>query len=194
MSSDNKSLGTFRLDGIPPAPRGVPQIEVTFDIDANGMLSVTAKDKGTNKVQSLTISGASTLDKSEVEKMVKDAENNAATDKQKRDQVEAKNQADSLTYQAEKQIKDLGDKVPAADKTKIEGLIKDLREAVNKEDHDKIKSGTEELKQALYALSTSVYQQGGGAEGGPEPSGADSTRDAASNDDDVIDADFTESK
>ncbi|MFN5856267.1 MAG: molecular chaperone DnaK [Pseudanabaenaceae cyanobacterium] len=194
MSSDNKSLGTFRLDGIPPAPRGVPQIEVTFDIDANGMLSVTAKDKGTNKVQSLTISGASTLDKSEVEKMVKDAENNAAEDKLKRDQVEAKNQADSLTYQAEKQIKDLGDKVPAADKTKIEGLIKDLREAVNKEDHDKIKSGTEELKQALYALSTSVYQQGGGAEGGPEAPGADSTRDAASNDDDVIDADFTESK
>ncbi|MFN7714176.1 MAG: molecular chaperone DnaK [Pseudanabaenaceae cyanobacterium] len=194
MSSDNKSLGTFRLDGIPPAPRGVPQIEVTFDIDANGMLSVTAKDKGTNKVQSLTISGASTLDKSEVEKMVKDAENNAAEDKLKRDQVEAKNQADSLTYQAEKQIKDLGDKVPAADKTKIEGLIKDLREAVNKEDHDKIKSGTEELKQALYALSTSVYQQGGGAEGGPEAPGTDSTRDAASNDDDVIDADFTESK
>jgi len=194
MSSDNKSLGTFRLDGIPPAPRGVPQIEVTFDIDANGMLSVTAKDKGTNKVQSLTISGASTLDKSEVEKMVKDAENNATEDKLKRDQVEAKNQADSLTYQAEKQIKDLGDKVPAADKTKIEGLIKDLREAVNKEDHDKIKSGTEELKQALYALSTSVYQQGGGPEGGPEAPGADSTRDAASNDDDVIDADFTESK
>ncbi len=126
--------------------------------------------------------------------MVKDAENNAAEDKLKRDQVEAKNQADSLTYQAEKQIKDLGDKVPAADKTKIEGLIKDLREAVNKEDHDKIKSGTEELKQALYALSTSVYQQGGGAEGGPEAPGADSTRDAASNDDDVIDADFTESK
>lgn len=193
MSNDNKSLGTFRLDGIPPAPRGVPQIEVVFDIDANGLLSVTAKDKGTGKIQTLSISGASTLPKDEVERMVNEAERNASTDKEKRDRIEAKNQADSLAYQAEKQIKDLGDKVPEADKTKIEGLVKRLREVIAKDDHEAIAAQTEELKQALYALSSSVYQQGGGE----APSGAapeDGTKDAASGDDDVIDADFTESK
>lgn len=161
MANDNKSLGTFRLDGIPPAPRGVPQIEVTFDIDANGLLSVTAKDKGTGKVQTISISGASTLPKDEVERMVNEAERNAATDKEKRDRIEAKNQADSLAYQAEKQIKDLGDKVPNADKTKIEGLVKTLRESIAKDDHEAITAQAEELKQALYALSSSVYQQGG---------------------------------
>ena len=193
MANDNKSLGTFRLDGIPPAPRGVPQIEVVFDIDANGLLSVTAKDKGTGKVQTLSISGASTLPKDEVERMVNEAERNSTADKEKRDRIEAKNQADSLAYQAEKQIKDLGDKVPEADKTKIEGLVKTLRESIAKDDHEAIAAQTEELKQALYALSSSVYQQGGGE----APSGAapeDGTKDAASGDDDVIDADFTESK
>jgi molecular chaperone DnaK len=193
MSNDNKSLGTFRLDGIPPAPRGVPQIEVIFDIDANGLLSVTAKDKGTGKVQTISISGASTLPKDEVERMVNEAERNASSDKEKRDRIEAKNQADSLAYQAEKQLKDLGDKVPDADKTKIEGLVKDLREAIAKDDHEAITSKAEELKQALYALSSSVYQQGGAE----APTGAapeDGTKDAASGDDDVIDADFTESK
>jgi molecular chaperone DnaK len=196
MSSDNKSLGNFRLDGIPAAPRGVPQIEVTFDIDANGILAVKAKDKGTGKEQSITITGASTLPDSEVERMVREAEANASSDKEKRERIEAKNQADSLAYQAEKQIKDLGDKVPAADKTKIEGLIKDLRDAIASEDHDRIKSLSEDLKQALYALSTSVYQQSSG-DGGASSGGSgmdDSTRDAASGSDDVIDADFTESK
>jgi molecular chaperone DnaK len=193
MANDNKSLGTFRLDGIPPAPRGVPQIEVVFDIDANGLLSVTAKDKGTGKIQTLSISGASTLPKDEVERMVNEAERNSTADKEKRDRIEAKNQADSLAYQAEKQLKDLGDKVPDADKTKIESLVKDLREAIAKDDHEEITSKAEELKQALYALSSSVYQQGGAE----APTGAapeDGTKDAASGDDDVIDADFTESK
>ncbi len=197
MSTDNKSLGTFRLDGIPAAPRGVPQIEVTFDIDANGILAVKAKDKGTGKEQSITISGASTLPDSEVERMVREAEVNSTTDKEKRDRIETKNQADSLAYQAEKQIKDLGDKVPDAEKTKIEGLIKDLREVISKEDHEQIKTLSEELKQALYALSTSVYQQGSGDDGGSSTSGDDmddNSRDSASSSDDVIDADFTESK
>ncbi len=197
MSSDNKSLGTFRLDGIPAAPRGVPQIEVTFDIDANGILAVKAKDKGTGKEQSITISGASTLPDAEVERMVREAEANASTDKEKRERIETKNQADSLAYQAEKQIKDLGDKVPDADKTKIEGLIKDLRDAIGKEEHEQIKTLSEELKQALYALSTSVYQQSSGDGGGTSSSGDgmdDNSRDAASSSDDVIDADFTESK
>ncbi|MBD3560851.1 molecular chaperone DnaK, partial [Planktothrix sp. FACHB-1355] len=140
MSNDNKSLGTFRLDGIPPAPRGVPQIEVTFDIDANGILNVTAKDKGTGKAQSISITGASTLPKDEVERMVKQAEQNASADKERREKIDRKNQADSLAYQAEKQLSDLGDKVPAADKTKLEGLIKDLKDAVAKEDDERIKT------------------------------------------------------
>jgi len=194
MGTDNKSLGTFRLDGIPAAPRGVPQIEVTFDIDANGILAVKAKDKGTGKEQSITITGASTLPDNEVERMVKEAERNATEDKSKREKVEAKNQADSLAYQAEKQLADLGDKVPAADKTKIEDLIKDLKAAIASEDHEKIKTATEELKQALYALSTSVYQQGAGdtGMGNDNAQDGDRTKDSASSDDSVIDADFTE--
>ena len=157
MSNDNKSLGTFRLDGIPPAPRGVPQIEVIFDIDANGILNVTAKDKGSGKEQSISITGASTLDKGDVERMVKEAERNATTDKDRREKIDRKNQADSLAYQAEKQIKDLGDKVPAADKTKIEGLVSDVRDAIAKDDDERIKTLTPELQQAL---STSGWRYG----------------------------------
>jgi molecular chaperone DnaK len=200
MSNDNKSLGTFRLDGIPPAPRGVPQIEVTFDIDANGILNVTAKDKGTGKEQSISITGASTLPDSEVDRMVKEAEANAATDKERREKIDRKNQADSLTYQAEKQLTELGDKVPAADKTKVEGLIKDLRDAVQKEDDERIKSLTAELQQTLYTIGTNLYQQQGGGgpdAGGPGPgagaAGADQAS-GASNPDDVIDAEFSEPK
>ncbi|PIG92100.1 molecular chaperone DnaK [Gloeocapsopsis sp. IPPAS B-1203] len=196
MSSDNKSLGTFRLDGIPPAPRGVPQIEVTFDIDANGILNVTAKDKGSGKEQSISITGASTLDKTEVERMVTEAERNASTDKDRREKVDRKNQADSLAYQAEKQLQDLGDKVPADDKTKVEGLVKDLRDAVSKEDDDRIKTLMPELQQTLYTIGTNLYQQQGGpgaaAGGGPTPDGSDAG--ATPSGDDVIDADFTETK
>ena len=194
MSNDNKSLGTFRLDGIPPAPRGVPQIEVTFDIDANGILNVTAKDKGSGKEQSISITGASTLDKNEVERMVTEAERNASTDKERREKVDRKNQADSLSYQAEKQLKDLGDKVPASDRTKVEGLVKDLREAVNKEDDEAIQRLMPELQQTLYAIGTNLYQQAGGAApGGAEPGAGDGSTSAPGGDD-VIDADFTESK
>jgi molecular chaperone DnaK len=188
MASDNKSLGTFRLDGIPPAPRGVPQIEVTFDIDANGILSVTAKDKGTGKEQSIKITGASTLDKAEVERMVKEAERYAAEDKAKRERIEAKNQAESLAYQAEKQLKDFGDRVPTGEKTKVEGLVRDLRQAINKDDIDRVKSLSEELKQAMYALSSAMYQQSGSSTSTSSSGGRDSS------DGDVIDADFTESK
>ena len=193
MSNDNKSLGTFRLDGIPPAPRGVPQIEVIFDIDANGILNVTAKDKGSGKEQSISITGASTLDKTEVERMVKQAEQNATADKERREKVDRKNQADSLAYQAEKQLNDLGDKVPDADKTKVEGLVKDLREAISKEDDERIKTLMPELQQTLYSIGTNLYQQGGGdtGAGGPSPDGGSG---AASTGDDVIDADFTETK
>jgi molecular chaperone DnaK len=195
MSNDNKSLGTFRLDGIPPAPRGVPQIEVTFDIDANGILNVTAKDKGTGKEQSISITGASTLDKTDVERMVREAEQNASTDKERREKIERKNQADSLSYQAEKQLQELGDKVPEADKTKVEGLVKDLRDAISKEDDEQIKKLMPELQQALFAVGSNLYQQGGGgATGGAEPQDGGSTSSGSGSGDDVIDADFTESK
>jgi molecular chaperone DnaK len=193
MSNDNKSLGTFRLDGIPPAPRGVPQIEVTFDIDANGILSVTAKDKGTGKEQTISITGASTLDKGEVERMVRDAEANAGVDKDRREKIDLKNQADSLAYQAEKQLSDLGDKVPAADKEKIDGLVKELRDAIQADDFDKIKAAKENLEQTLYQMTTNLYQQAGGdagATGGAEPGPTGSSGGG----EDVIDADFTESK
>jgi len=200
MSNDNKSLGTFRLDGIPPAPRGVPQIEVIFDIDANGILNVTAKDKGTGKEQSISITGASTLPKDEVERMVNEAEKNASTDKERREKIDRKNQADSLSYQAEKQLSELGDKVPSAEKTKVEGLIKDLREAIQQEDDERIKTLTTELQQALYSISTNLYQQaGGGSDGGPTPPGAggaggSEAGSGSSGGDDVIDAEFSESK
>jgi molecular chaperone DnaK len=192
MSNDNKSLGTFRLDGIPPAQRGVPQIEVTFDIDANGILSVTAKDKGSGKEQTISITGASTLDKGEVERMVRDAEVNASTDQDRREKIDLKNQADSLAYQAEKQLSDLGEKVPADDKTKVEGLVKELREAIQAENFDTIKSKKEELEQTLYQISSNVYQQAGDGGAGAEASAESSaTSDGG---DDVIDADFTETK
>ncbi len=195
MASDNKSLGTFRLDGIPPAPRGVPQIEVTFDIDANGILSVTAKDKGSGKEQTISITGASTLSDNEVEKMVKDAEVNASADKEKRERIDLKNQSETLVYQAEKQLSDLGDKVSADDKSKVEGFTTQLKEAIEKDDFDTMKSVQEELQQALYAAGAAVYQQGAdgaaAAAGGPNGAGG---ADSSAAGDDVIDAEFTETK
>jgi len=189
MAADNKSLGTFRLDGIPPAPRGVPQIEVTFDIDANGILTVSAQDKASGKQQSITISGASTLDKSEVERMVKEAEANAAADRKRREQIDAKNMADSLVHQAEKQLQDLGDKVPAADKSRVEGLINDLKAAINQNNFDRLQSLTSELQQALMQIGSTVYSQ---AQAGSANGSASSS--SSQGDSDVIDADFVESK
>ncbi|MBE9050824.1 molecular chaperone DnaK [Nostocales cyanobacterium LEGE 11386] len=186
LARDNKSLGTFRLDGIPSAPRGVPQIEVTFDIDANGILSVTAKDKATGKQQSISITGASTLDKRDVEKMVRDAEAHAEEDRKRREQIDTKNLADSLAYQAEKQLKDLGDKVNSGDRTRVEGLVQDLREAINQDNFDRIKSLTNELQQALMQIGSAVYSQAG-----EQPKG---DRGAGGEGEDVIDADFVESK
>jgi len=195
MASDNKSLGTFRLDGIPPAPRGVPQIEVTFDIDANGILSVTAKDKGSGKEQSISITGASTLSENEVEKMVKDAEANASVDKEKRERIDLKNQAETLVYQAEKQLGELGDKVGAEDKAKVEASSAKLKEAIAQEDFDTMKSELETLQQVLYAAGAAVYQQAAGAEaGGAAPGGNGAEAGSGSASDDVIDAEFTESK
>ncbi|KZR77030.1 molecular chaperone DnaK [Prochlorococcus marinus] len=194
MASDNKSLGTFRLDGIPPAPRGVPQIEVTFDIDANGILSVNAKDKGSGKEQSISITGASTLSENEVEKMVKDAETNASADKEKRERIDIKNQAETLVYQAEKQLGELADKVDADSKAKVEDKRVKLKAAIEKDDFDEMKTLLEELQQELYTLGASVYQQAGaaGADAGAD-AGAAGAGDSSSGDD-VIDAEFTETK
>ena len=187
LASDNKSLGTFRLDGIPPAPRGVPQIEVKFDIDANGILSVSAKDKASGKEQSITITGASTLDEKEVEQMVKDAESNAEADRQRREKIDTKNNADSLAYQAQKQLKDFGERVPANDKERIEGMVKKLREAVQQDNYDRLKFLTEELQQAMMQIGSSMYADNGSANGnGANGSSASSDSDG----DEVINADF----
>ncbi len=193
MASDNKSLGTFRLDGIPPSPRGVPQIEVTFDIDANGILSVTAKDKGSGKEQSISITGASTLSDNEVEKMVKDAETNASADKEKRERIDIKNQAETLVYQTEKQLEELGDKVDQDAKAKVDTMRIQLKEATDKDDFETMKSLVEDLQKELYSLGASVYQQANAASQAADGSSANSNNSGEGNDD-VIDAEFTESK
>ena len=159
LAKDNKSLGTFRLDGIASAPRGVPQIEVTFDIDASGILSVTAKDKATNKQQSITISGASTLPKEDVERMVEEAEANAAADKEKAANIETKNQADSICYQTKKQLEELESKIDANEKEKVESLLTKLQAAIDTDDTDAMKSLTEEVKQLMMELGQKVYSQ-----------------------------------
>jgi molecular chaperone DnaK len=189
MATDNKSLGTFRFDGIPIAPRGTPQIEVTFDLDANGILSVSAKDKATGKQQSITITGASTLNKADVERMVQDAERNAAEDRRRRDRVDTKNTADSVAYQAEKQLKDLGDKVPTADRTRLEGMIKELRQAIEQENDDRMKSLTHDIQQALMQVGNAVYAQAGSTAAHGSTSSSSTHGDGGA---DVIDADFVE--
>ena len=185
FAKDNKSLGTFRLDGLLPAPRGVPQIEVTFDIDANGILSVNAKDKGTGKEQSITITGASTLPSDEVERMVKESEKNASEDKEKREKIDLKNQSESLCYQSEKQLKELGEKVSKIDQATIEGLIKQLRESIQSEEIDSMKELNEKLQNELMEIGKKVYSQ--------DPS-ENTSKTKNSNEDSVIDADFSEAK
>lgn len=187
FAKDNKSLGTFRLDGILPAPRGVPQIEVTFDIDANGILSVTAKDKGTSKQQTITISGASTLPQDEVDRMVKEAEKNAAEDKKKAESVKLKNEADSACYQAEKQIKDLPEEI----KKQNEGLIKEINEIIEKLKSSISASNEESIKENSKKLQEKMMEIGQRAYANQQ---ATAPKTESKNNDDVIDADFTESK
>ena len=195
MAADNKLLGQFDLVGIPPAPRGTPQIEVTFDIDANGIVNVSAKDKSTGKEQQIKIQASGGLSDDEIDKMVKDAEANAETDKKKREEVDVKNQADSLVFQVEKNLKEHGDKISSEDKSKIETDLNDLKEAVEKNDLDLIKTKTQELTQSSMKMGEAMYkdQQANGAPGAesvdqPQP---DDKADAPK-DDDVIDADFEE--
>ena len=191
MASQNKLLGRFQLTGIPPAPRGVPQIEVTFDIDANGIVNVSAKDRATSKEQRITISGQGTLDKNEVERMVRDAEAHAAEDQAVREKAEARNGADQTVYQVERTLKDLGDKVPDEEKANIETAIAAVKSALEADDTDRIKSATEGLQQASYKLSEILYKQSGdgasanGHQPGEAPEGAEQPAG-----DDVIDAEF----
>ncbi len=183
MAADNMLLGQFRLEGIPPAPRGVPQIEVAFDIDANGIINVSAKDKATNKEQKITITASTNLSKNDVEKMVRDAELHAAEDKARRERIELKNQADNMTYQAEKTLQDLGDQVPSDSKSRIEGLISSLRDAVSREDETAMRSGMQELQQALMQVGQAAY----GAQGGD---GA-STQNGNGRDEGVVEGEYT---
>jgi molecular chaperone DnaK len=176
MAQDNKSLGNFRLDGIPPAPRGVPQIEVTFDIDANGILKVTAADKASGRSQHITIAASSGLSESEIEKMRRDAEANAEADKKRKELIEVRNQADNTIYTAEKMLRDFGDKVPADVKTKIQDGTNQLRQAMNGENAEQIKSETGKLGREIQNIGASMYGQAGGPQGSPqagEPGGPD---------------------
>jgi molecular chaperone DnaK len=193
MAADNKLLGQFDLVGIPPAPRGTPQIEVTFDIDANGIVNVSAKDKSTGKEQQIKIQASGGLSDEEIDKMVKDAEANAETDKKKREEVDVKNQADSLVFQVEKNIKEHGDKISAEDKSKIEADLKDLKEALEKNDAEVIKQKTQDLTQSSMKMGEAMYkdQQSTEAPGAEQPQ-QENKSDENKNEDDVIDADYEE--
>ena len=198
MAADNMTLARFDLTGIPPAPRGVPQIEVAFNIDANGIVNVSAKDLGTGKEQSIQITASSGLSDADIEKLVKEAEAHAADDKKKQELISARNQADGLIYGTEKSIKDLGDKLDAALKSDIEGKIASLKTLMEGEDVEAIKKATEELAQASHKLAEQLYSQAQGQQPGADATaGAQPGAGAAGGkkaDDDVIDADFTESK
>src|SRR6202045_2240238 len=187
MARDNKTLGTFHLDGIPPAPRGVPQIEVTFDIDANGILNVSAKDLGTGKEQKIAITGSSGLSKEEVENLRKDAEAHAEEDRQTREAAEIRNNADNLAYQSEKQLRELGEKLSADQKKAVEDAIKDVREKLNGNDVDAIKSATEELQTRFQAISADLYKQASASQSTPPP---ESGGTADKGEEKVVDADF----
>jgi molecular chaperone DnaK len=195
MAANNKTLGRFELVGIPPAPRGMPQIEVTFDIDANGIVNVAAKDMGTGKEQSISITASSGLSKEEIDNLVRDAELHADEDRKKKDLVEARNQADSLIYSTEKSIKDLGDKVDDATKSQIETATNNLKKAMEGEDTEEIKRLSEELTKVSHKLAEAMYQQASQAEAqqaGAGPEGAAGAGPSA--EEDVVDADFEEVK
>jgi molecular chaperone DnaK len=200
MAGDNMTLGRFELTGIPPAPRGVPQVEVSFDIDANGIVNVSAKDLGTGKEQSIRITASSGLSEQDIQRLIKDAESHAEDDKAKQKLIEARNQADSLVYTSEKSIRDLGDKLDAALKADIEAKIEGVKKVMQSDDPDAITKASEELAKASHKLAEQLYaQKSDGQPGGPQP-GAGGPQDAGQpggkrrDDDDVVDADYTEVK
>jgi molecular chaperone DnaK len=195
MARDNKSLGMFRLDGIPPAMKGMPQIEVTFDIDANGIVNVTAKDKATNKEQKITITNSSNLSETDIDKMVKEAEANASEDKKKKEEAETKNNAHSLVTAADKIVKDFEGKISDSDKTKLEEQKEALKKALEENrSSDEIKKLSDELQQTMYAISQAAYEQVQKEGQTAQQEGADSqenTSEETKSDDDVIDAEYT---
>jgi molecular chaperone DnaK len=196
MARDNRTLGKFHLDGIPPAPRGMPQIEVTFDIDANGIVNVQAKDKGTGKEQKITITASSGLSKDEVDRMMKDAESHATEDKQRKDEVEARNRADQAVYGAEKFLKESGDKLDPADRMAIESASNDVKKALETNDAKAMTRTLDALMQAQHKAAENLYRHAGTEAGpdqgaGPEPAGAGARGGTA---DDVIDAEVVEEK
>ena len=191
MAADNKTLGRFQLANIPPAPRGVPQIEVTFDIDANGIVNVKAKDLGTNKEQSITITASTNLSEEEIDKMVKEAEANKAADEKRKELVDAKNEGEQIIFATEKAIKDLGEKVDSKDKEKAEEQIKELKEALEKDDIEDIKSKKDKLNETAMALATKVYEEA--AKNNQNNEGAESTEsDEPKKDDNIKDAEYEE--
>ena len=201
MAKDNKTLGRFRLDGIPAAPRGVPQIEVTFDIDANGIVNVTAKDLGTGKEQKITITASTNLSDDEIDKAVKEAEQYAAEDKKRKEAIDAQNEADAMVFQTEKSLEELGDKVPASDKSAIETELSKLKALVEKNknnqnpsdaDTAELKAQTEALTKALNEMATKMYQQNGPQDNGGQGGGTAGGATGAGPDDNVVDADFKE--
>lgn len=193
FAKDNKALGSFILDGIPPAPRGVPQIEVTFDIDANGMVNVSARDKGTGREQKITILPSSGLSKAEIERMVRDAESHADEDRRRKEEVEERNQADSAAYRAEKSITDLGDKISAEQKTDLEAKIADVRAALPTEDIGRIRAAREALEQSFHKISEAIYSQAAGAAGAGFGTGAPEQETPGSRpSDDTIEGEYKE--
>jgi molecular chaperone DnaK len=199
MARDNMTLGRFRLEGIPPAPRGVPQIDVTFDIDANGIINVSAKDLGTGKEQRVTITASTHLDKSQVDRMVREAEQHAEEDKQRREEIEARNRADSLVYATEKGLKDYGEKVSAEEREKIETAMNNLKEALKGQDIDRIKTLSQELEQASYRMAEAMYAGAGQGSSGVSPehgfdesgtAGGTGESGTGNRGDDVVDAEF----
>jgi molecular chaperone DnaK len=200
LAAQNKLLGQFDLVGIPPAPRGVPQIEVTFDIDANGIVNVSARDKGTGKEQQIRIQASGGLNDAEIERMVKEAQEHAEEDRQRKEQIEARNHADSLIYTTEKSLKEHGDKVGAEDRSAIESAIADLRGVLDSADAATLKAKTETLAQLAMKLGEAMYRAqqaesagGGGEPGGGEPGGGQGGQgDSGRGDDNVVDADFEE--
>jgi len=200
FAKDNRLLGRFDLTGIPPAPRGVPQIEVTFNIDVNGILNVAAKDRGTGKENKITVQNAGGLSKDEIEKMKRDAESHAAEDKKRRETIELKNQAENLAYQTEKMLRDVGEKVPGDTRASIESAISNLREAAKSDDADRIRKATDNLQQVSHKLAEEMYKGGSAPGGGSAAPEAQTDRGAVGahagaagdgkKDDDVIDAEY----
>lgn len=190
MAADNTSLGRFQLVGIPPAPRGVPQIEVTFDIDANGIINVTAKDKGTGKEQAITITSSTKLSDEEIEEKIKEAEMNADADAKRQEEIEVRNNADSLIYTSEKTLDELKDQVSEDEKSQIEGLVKELRDLLAGDDIDAIKAKSDELSNAIQEIGAKIYQQAQAEAQAQQQAGADPNAGAQNADDDTIDADY----